>query len=217
MKRMVLAWVFLGLFLLMPTLWAAPAALVEDVSAQGAKVQMLDFVSPGDVVDLGADGSLSLGYLNSCVQEQITGGTVTVGEHESQVTGGKVERSTTQCDGGGLALAANQAVHSGAVAMRDIGTETKLKLTVHDLSPLFLLPKAGKVVIKRVDQTGERHRFRIKSEGDERATLDLHKEQVKLAAGGEYMITAGGIALVFQVASDATTGKVGTLGRLVPF
>ncbi|MBF0256227.1 MAG: hypothetical protein HQL47_07160 [Gammaproteobacteria bacterium] len=209
----------IGLLLLLPAslALAAPAALVEDIEAAGAKLQMLDFVSPGDVVELGADGRLSLGYLNSCVQEQITGGKVTVGDEQSQVEGGEVSRSKTQCDGGSLALAANQAVHSGAVAMRDIDTEAAAKLTVHDLSPLFILPKGGKVVIKRVDQTGERHRFQIEEKSAGATRLDLAAEKVQLAAGGKYMITAGGVAMIFQVAKDAESGKVGTLGRLVPF
>lgn len=198
-------------------LYAAPSALVEDVDAADAGVQMLDFLSPGQVVDLGAEGRLSLGYLHTCVQEHIKGGTVTIGAEQSEISGGEVSRSKTQCDGAGLSLAANQAVHSGAVAMRGHDTEAQAKLEVHDLSPLFLLPKAGKVVIKRLDQTGERHKFNIADQGAKPIPLDLAKQQVQLAAGGKYMISASGVAQIFTVAKDAATGQVGTLGRLVPF
>jgi hypothetical protein len=220
MKKTCTSLLGLGLLLLTQSLLAAqaaaPAALVEEIEASGSSLQMLDFVSAGDKIDLGADGRLILGYLKSCVQEQIQGGQVVVGEQQSEVNGGQVRRSTTQCDGGQLSLAANQAVHSGAVAMRDVETDTQAKLVLHDLSPLFRLPKAGKVVIKRLDQVGERHKFQVKGPTKGAPTLDLAQEGLKLSAGATYMISAPGASLIFRLDPAASSGKAGLLGRLVP-
>jgi hypothetical protein len=196
---------------------AAPAALVEDVSIDSAGVQMLDFVSPGQVIDLGVEGKLTLGYLSSCVQEQISGGKVTVGQSQSQVVGGEVSRNKTQCDGGGLSLSAEQAMHSGAVAMRAIGSVTASSLLIHHVSPLLLLSKAGRVTIKRIDKTGERHKFTVsKAQSPGRVHLDLAAEQVRLIPGGQYMITASGVAKIIDVAPDASEAGNAMLGRVVP-
>ena len=58
---------------------AVPAALVEDVSAGVTGVEAFDYVSAGKQIQLGGSGKLVLGYLNSCQEETIVGGTVTVG------------------------------------------------------------------------------------------------------------------------------------------
>lgn len=196
---------------------AAPVAMVEDVNSATAKVQLLDFLEPGTEIDLGTEGELILGYMNSCVQEQIKGGQVTVGENESNINKGSIVRNTTPCDGGRLALAANQAVHSGAVAMRDIAKDPQPTLTVHDVSPLLILPKAGKLTIKRIDSKGEkRFKKRIKPNDSERYSVDLAKEEKQLTPGATYMISIGGLAKVVKIAEDATHGKVSMMGRLIP-
>ena len=128
---------------------AAPVAMVEHLSDGVADVQLLDFLEPGRVVKLGEKEALSLGYLNSCIREKINGGIVTVGENQSVVDGGDVEREKLQCDGVRLILAANEAMHSGAMAFRALKKNNNAKLTVHDTSPILILPKGGKVVIKR--------------------------------------------------------------------
>jgi hypothetical protein len=196
---------------------AAPVALVEEVSPAAAGVRALDFVRAGQVVELGPGGRLTLGYLESCVHERISGGRVTVGARESQVQGGKVERSQAKCDGGRLALAANQAVHSGAVAVRNVGPQSTPNVIVHDVSPLILLPKAGRVTVKRLDVQGERHGLQAEGEADGRARMDLAERDIRLAPGGVYMVTVGGFAQVFQVAQEASRGGVPLVGRLVPF
>lgn len=196
---------------------AAPAALVEDISGQVSGVQLLDFVAPGQVLDLGQGGKLTLGYLASCVREQISGGQVTVGKEQSEVSAGAVQRHKTQCDGGRLALAANQAMHSGAVALRDIDPKAEPSLTLHHVSPLILLPKPGRVVIKRIDQTGERHKIEVAQGPSARPRLDLAEHKIQLAAGGKYMISVGGVALIFQVDKQAGQDQANTLGRVLPF
>ena len=194
---------------------ASPTALVEDVSNAVTPVQLLDFLAPGDEIDLGAEGSLVLGYLESCVREEITGGMVKVGSEQSEVANGKVDRSQTQCDGGSLSLAANQSVQSGAMAFRVVDSNVKSELTIHDISPVLLLPKGGKVTIKRIDQKGERHKFRLE-ESDSRVKLDLAEQGIELEPGAMYMLSNGGRNLVFTVAENSGHSPDNLLGRLIP-
>jgi hypothetical protein len=56
-----------------------PVALVEEVSGAPAGVEFMDYVETGKTIELGARGGIVLSYLNSCVRETISGGTVTVG------------------------------------------------------------------------------------------------------------------------------------------
>lgn len=195
---------------------AAPVALVEE--AAGIKTpEALDYVSEGQVVDLGKGGSLTLGYLASCVHEEIAGGRVTIGEKESKVSNGKVKRAKVACDGGRLVLAANQAVQSAATAVRDVDLKGEPKVVVYDTSPLITLPRTGRVVIKRVDMPGERHTFETGGGATMKTRLDLASENIILMPGGVYMVSVGGLAQIFRVDTEAKRGGVPLVGRLVPF
>jgi len=44
----------------------SPSAVVEEVGAGVAGVQLMDYVEPGQVIRLGAADGLVLGYLKSC-------------------------------------------------------------------------------------------------------------------------------------------------------
>lgn len=217
MKPLIKHCIGLGLALLSSLALAIPAALVEEVSQATPGVRVLDYVSPGQVVDLGSNGRLTLGYLASCVHEQISGGRVTVGATESQVSNGKVERRKTPCDGTRLALAANQAMHSGAVAVRSMDPSAAPHVIVNDRSPLIFLPKAGRVVVKRLDLTGERHSIEVTKAIEGQLRIDLADNNIELAPGGIYMVTVAGLAQTFQVATGATRGHTPLVGRLVPF
>ncbi|MEJ2213951.1 MAG: hypothetical protein P8Y20_07795 [Gammaproteobacteria bacterium] len=149
------------------------------------------------------------------MRETIQGGKVTVGKTQSQVDAGKVDRATTQCDGGGLLLADNQAVQSGAMAFRDLG-DIKPSLTVYDTSPMLLLPQGGRVVIKRVDEKGERHKLQV-DKSSYRTKLDLAEIGIGLTPGANYMLSNGGKTMVFTVSEDAKSGGASDLiRRIVP-
>jgi hypothetical protein len=70
----------------------SPVALIEDIAGNPPDIQFMDYVQPGQVINLGAQDTIVLGYLKSCWRETITGGTVTVGQERSDVKGGMVER-----------------------------------------------------------------------------------------------------------------------------
>ena len=55
------------------------AALVEDIeNAPDAGVSFLDYVYPGQVIELGAAGTIVLSYFVSCRIETVTGGRLEV-------------------------------------------------------------------------------------------------------------------------------------------
>ena len=110
------------IFLLLPvsSLLAGPVALVEEVQSENSVLKEFDFLSSGDEFELSANDSITLGYINSCVRERIQGGNVIIGDDQSLVIGGKVERTITECDGGALDLSADKASKSGAMTFRGI-------------------------------------------------------------------------------------------------
>src|SRR3974390_1027092 len=82
----------------------APVAVIEDVTGDHPGLHFMDYLDAGQVIRLGAHETLVVGYMKTCWQETITGGTVTVGTEQSEVQGGRVERSRTPCDGGRMLL-----------------------------------------------------------------------------------------------------------------
>src|SRR5262249_23073960 len=101
--------------------WAeGPVAVVEEVSGKSAGVEFMDYVTPGKVIRLGRQDTIVLGYLKSCWRETIVGGTVTVGTEQSDVQGGRVERTQGKCDAGRMQLSGSQAVPSAGHVSRSV-------------------------------------------------------------------------------------------------
>ena len=73
-------------------------AIVESLTSDRQDLQEMDFLGSGQTFDLKKGEVLTLVYLNSCVQEVITGGTVTIGASNSEIVGGKIVTSAIQCD-----------------------------------------------------------------------------------------------------------------------
>jgi hypothetical protein len=76
---------------------AGPAALVESVVTQSASTNVMSYVETGKRFRLGPQDTMVLSYLDSCLRETITGGTVTIGIDHSEVQGGKVTRTKLDC------------------------------------------------------------------------------------------------------------------------
>jgi hypothetical protein len=198
----------------------SPVAVVEDITGNGAGVQFMDYVVPGQVIRLGPRDHIVLGYLKSCWRETIDGGTVTVGDDQSEVAGGQVERAKVACEGGKMMLSAELAGKSGAMVFRQAPKLQAAALphpefTLYGLSPVFEVRPPGTLVLERLDQRGERHEIAVTEQQLVRgAFLDCAKAGVALAPGGLYRAKLADQEIVFKIDPDAKPGAAPLAGRL---
>src|SRR5580658_4155823 len=199
----------------------SPAAIVEDLDGKPDGIQLMDYLTPGQVIKLGPKESIVLSYLSSCKHETILGGTVTIGTDHSDIVGGTVQRSTGQCSGGSMVLTTQVADKSAAMAFRQVPEDAAKKpvqpqLTLYGRSPVVELKPIGALVIERVDVPGERHDFVLADAHILRGKfLDLAASGVSLEPGGVYKARIGIQEIVFKVDKQAETGWTPIAGRLL--
>lgn len=193
---------------------AGAAALVEDVSADVAGIGAFDYVPVGKRIALGASGHLTLGYLGSCVEETIAGGTVTVGAKQSTVDGGAVQRKTVACAGRTMQLTTDQSGKSGGIVFRKppaTAAAPPPPLVIHGASPVVSLPQPGKLGIARVDQPADALLLDLPGK-----PVDLATRGVRLVPGGTYRASYGSATITFRI--DAEIAEPGSpLVRLIRF
>lgn len=210
---------------------ALPAAVVEDLRGHVAGVEVMDYVSAGRVINLGERDTLVLSYLKSCWRETITGGTVTVGDEQSTVRLGRVEREQVACGGARPAPGPRQATQSAATVFRSLRPASAPaaalpEATVYGLNPVFDLgdPGAagdgrgasGALVIERLDRPGERVEVPLAGDALLRGRfLDLARTDVSLTAGAGYVARLGARELRFLVDGRAAPGATPLPGRLL--
>lgn len=199
-----------------------PVAIVEDVIGTQAKVQFMDYVTAGTVIDLGKTDSLVLGYMRSCWRETIKGGVVTVGVEQSVVAGGDIKRQKVECDGGRMRLTTAQAGQSGVMVFRGLPPATQPTLpapqvTLFGLSPVVEMMGAGRLLIERLDKPGERQEIDIEaSQLAGGAFFDFARNGRRLQAGGIYRATGpDGAVAVFRIDIKAKPGQTPIVGRLL--
>lgn len=193
---------------------AEPSALVEDISSDRGDVQLMDYLEPGQTVKLAPGEILTLGYFESCVQETITGGTVTVGQYESTVSGGAVETTEVDCDGGPVIVQAGVEQEAGAATFRAAGATTMPvpDRLIFGLSPIIKLSgPANQIVIERLD--AETSPKTLAAAGN---IVDTAAMGVTLEAGGTYRVTAGDKSLVFKVSKLSQPTGAPAVSRLLP-
>jgi hypothetical protein len=195
--------------------WAAtaPTALVESVSAPVPGVTPLGYLAAGATLDLGSGTVLVLDYLSQCVRETITGGHVTIGADQSQMTGGHLSRRRLDCDGGDLEVAASLSEQGAVAEYRGIGDAPSLVL--RSTAPMILPNAAGQLVIERLDHAEAPIRLSV-APGGGRTLLDLAAQARMLTKGATYRATLGKHSLVFSV--DPAAGGTGAplLARMLP-
>ena len=194
-----------------------PAAIVEDVRAANAGVRAFDYVTPGQVIELGESGFLIVGYLRSCLREIVTGGQVVIGKLKSEIQAGAVSRDVVECDGGQAELAPEEAGESGVVVHRalvpDGETGSERPLHIYSASPFFTFSNPVKSLrIKRLDGLGETLVLTVRQQ-----VLDFARLGKVLASGARYEASAGRQTLVFMVDLHATAGSGPLVSRLVRF
>ncbi len=187
-----------------------PVAIVEALAAEGTGLRFMDYVEEGQIIDLGPNGTITLGYLTSCRQERIRGGRIVVGRKQSTVENGEVGRQRVDCDGGAIKLSAGEADKSGVMVFRK---PPKRRLTLYGVSPVVLLSEAGGLVtIERLDRAGAPRTLTIAGH-----FVDLAVSGTTLAPGGIYRATVGDVALEFRIDPRALPGPSPVVGRLLRF
>ena len=185
-----------------PVSAAEQAALIEDVSGP-ATVRAMDYLSSGAVLRLRKTTTVSIGYLHSCIEEKITGGTVHIGSTQSTVENGKVVRHKVRCDSAMIALTPHQAAESGAFAVRAPATVTPLPsadLTIYGTRPIVRVRGGGTVTIARLD----------------RASTMLGAGE-PLVPGALYRVSSGDREIIVRVDAGARSSGVPVISRLIEF
>jgi hypothetical protein len=198
----------------------SPAAIVEDVKGKVVGVEFMDYVAPGTVIKLGANGVVVLGYLTSCWRETISGGVAIVGTEESKTSLGEVSREKVGCDTGRAQLSDREATQSAATTFRSIGGAKQApagsERVIYGLSPVIELGKPGKLVIERIDLPGERIESAVTAKSLVKGKFyDLAAAGKSLMPGGTYAATLGSQKTVFKVDPMARPGATPIVGRLV--
>jgi hypothetical protein len=201
----------------------APVAVVEDVQGKVAGVEFMDYVAPGRVIKLGPKDALVLSYMRSCWREAISGGTVTVGEEQSVVRSGKVERARVPCVPSRMQLSAREATQSAATVFRSMRRDAPAprppQLTLHGQSPIVEVNESrGRLVIERIDETGERVEIAIAGPALLRDKFfDLARTEIALKPGASYAASLGALKVEFRIAWEAQPGPTPVIGRLLRF
>lgn len=225
MRRIALAAVALAVLPVMagPASAQAPIALVEDITGNPRGIQLMDYVSAGKVIKLGAKDSVILGYMKSCQRETIAGAaTITIGTELSEVRGGTVDREKINCDGGRMELTVVNASKSGAMVFRGapkLGAPSPLALrpqfVIYGLSPVVELKAGTPVVIDRLDRPAERIILTPEGRKLRKNLYDFADDGQELARAGVYQATMGSVQVQFQVDLDAKPGRTPVAGRLL--
>ncbi len=188
------------------------AALVEH--AEGIEgVEALGFLAPGDLIDLGSDGRLTLSYLSSCRHEKIHGGLVRIGATASDASGGEIDVTTIPCEAQTVTRDANG---EATVVRKYAGTRDMLSpepdVIVFSVFPVLKsLKRVPSVRLVRLDRK-EPERELLLEDG----VGDFRTFRIRLAPEGLYQIINAetDIDTIFRVDPKAETDSA-ILSRLV--
>jgi hypothetical protein len=198
--------------ILFPAIAAAegPAvAILEEIEGASGKHEAFDELRSGDRIELGANGRAVIGYLGSCARETIQGGAVVIGADQSQVEGGEVARETIACEASQLVLTEEEAGKSATVVFRGPPWEKAVRQVLPSPSPL-VIAAGGQLEIKRLDSEEPAVKLPLKH-----GRIDLAAQNVALAPGGYYLLTAGQKQTVIKIDPAATPGPMPAMSRLV--
>jgi len=178
----------------------------------------MDYVVPGQVIKLGAGGSITLGYMKSCWRETITGiGTVIVGTEESSVHLSEFKAGKVPCDSGLTEHVGQEVSESAATIVRSISEEhAKPQLVLHGQSPLVAVSEHGKLVVDRLDVKGEHYELNLTGAPFVHGKFyDFAKANIALKPGGAYSMKLNSKSVAFVVDADAVAGPGPVMSRLV--
>ena len=199
-----------------------PRAIVEEIDASGIKLEFMDYVHEGQVIDLEEEQSISLSYLSSCTQETIVGGRLVVGVRQSIITGGSLERLNTVCPSAALAVTKSQGKAAAVIAFRAPPGKKEptrnRKIILRHVSPIV---EVGEAEQFRLDQLApSRSEFTLKLSGKNLLRgrfIDFAKLGIALTPGAEYRATLDKRRIEFGIHSSAVAGTAPLIERLIRF
>ena len=194
------------------------AALVEDIeNAPDAGVSFLDYVYPGQVIELGAAGTIVLSYFVSCRIETVIGGRLEVTREASIVSGGRLSQKSAPCqyDQAMITAATGEA---GAGVTRIPDDAIFDEWTVKSTRPTFKWSRAGDatVVVVDLDADPDTPVWTARVTGSH---IDYPADAPPLEVGPPYQVrvTMGGETLSADFSINPDLGGPDTAAsRLVP-
>ena len=111
---------FAGALAVIPASAGDPIALVESVTSHSQRMELMTYAHVGQVIRLSPDQTMVLSYSDSCVQETVTGGTITVGTEQSEVRSGQVERAQGYCATGKKVEPSEREINAGGRVFRGV-------------------------------------------------------------------------------------------------
>lgn len=196
---------------------ADPVAFVEDASAN-APVKPFSHLQEGDVIRLGADAEITVGYIVSCIQEHARGGVLTIGRERGRVVGGTRTERKLDCGGGTADVSGERGELSAALVMRkgikpEKSEPGKPPRIIASTGPVIAPWKAAASVrLTRIDRSEPSRTVALAG-----GAADLSALGIALVAGGVYRAEAGDASTTFGIAKDASAGGGPVLPRLVSF
>lgn len=196
-----------------------PVAVVEEVKGKPDGIEFMDYVTAGQVIKLGPDETIVLGYMTSCWRETITGGTVVVGAESSSTHLSKLDRVKVDCGNGQAKVSEQEARASAVTVFRSVKPPAdSAKFAIHGRSPMLDIGSSGQLVLERLDKPGESVTVNVRKSALIRGRFfDLATTNIELMPGGTYAAKLGDRRIVFTVDPHAKSGPTPVIGRLIRF
>ena len=200
----------------------APTAIVEEIEAADTEIQFMDLLLPGQVIKLGRNGKVTLSYFDSCTNEEIVGGSVTVGKEKSIVVGSKVTvKKSDDCHKGDFVLKTASAQSAAAVVFRGRKPNAEKKVKAKSSPPpkrvlmsthpvILFLGKSPKTV-----QLGDIFGLDVTKLPAENARIDFYERGITLENDKTYVVEMDDEKVYLQIAADAVAGQGPLLRRAV--
>lgn len=194
---------------------AEPVAVVEDVNFVSDHIQPMDFLDAETTFELKSSESIVIGYFSSCLQESIKGGNVKIGQHQSTVINGEINRKRLECVGGDK-VAENVVGQqlAGAVVFRakkNKNASTAYK-AIYSLSPIVrIVSDYGQLRVTRANGNGNLQNIAI-----ENGVADFSKSRVQLKRNKIYTFSYGWRTMTVKVSPRAKL-EVPLLSRIILF
>ncbi|MEH6631598.1 MAG: hypothetical protein V7776_12255 [Halopseudomonas aestusnigri] len=197
-----------------------PVAIVDDIVGDVHEVQIMDLLWEGQSLTLDNGTQISIGYMNTCLSETITGGKVTIGAEKSTIVGGKVETKQLDCGQKIQGKSAGSKTVALTAVFRNPNTPKTPKpdITLYSLYPAVLVSDLSsigdnKILVLRLDKKN----VDTLEVALEKGRIDFHRLDLLLSAGGVYSIALGEEKQVVKISPHAKAQNLSLVQRLVKF